>query len=181
MSKSFALVTIANCRLGTHPKRGVTQSGQDISTFNVAYEDGFGKDTKVIWVGCTAFGSHAKLCNRFLYKGACITISGRLSMQEWYDKNDVARQKMHVIIEHVVFNDTSTVKTKQNKDGLTAEDFDDFEQYEQRKESMYAENEHQYQNTMDDFEPDILMQAGEKTFKGVKTSQTPPFNPPRLP
>lgn len=62
------------------------------------------KKEEVCFVDCTAWGKTAENCGNYLAKGRQCLIEGRLSLDQWEDKQTGAkRSKLKVIAENVTF------------------------------------------------------------------------------
>lgn len=60
--------------------------GQPVTNFNLAVETGTRDKPKTMWLDCTFWGKRAEGVNPYLTKGSKITVSGRVSLDE-YTKN----------------------------------------------------------------------------------------------
>ena len=58
---------------------------------------------EVTFVDCTAFGRTADVINQYLAKGRAILVEGRLTLDQWQDKDGNNRSKLKVIIEQFHF------------------------------------------------------------------------------
>lgn len=73
-------------RCGASPEIRYTPSGKAVATMNLAVDDGWGEKKKTVWVSVTLWGQTAELAQKALAKGDRVGITGRLSMDEWDDK-----------------------------------------------------------------------------------------------
>lgn len=102
-------------RLGNDPELTTAKSGMTIANLSVAVPDGFGDDKKTIWLDVTAFQKQAENAGKFLTKGSHIAISGKLSMDEWTDKESgKKRTKLKVIANQIDFLDPKSSERNQD-------------------------------------------------------------------
>ncbi len=69
--------------LGRDPEMRYTPSGQAVTNFSVAVNDGYTnsqgeKVDRTIWVRVTTWGKQAETCNQYLKKGRKVLVEGRL-------------------------------------------------------------------------------------------------------
>ncbi len=69
--------------LGRDPEMRYTPSGQAVTNFSVAVNDGYtnsqgDKVDRTIWVRVTTWGKQAETCNQYLKKGRKVLVEGRL-------------------------------------------------------------------------------------------------------
>ena len=66
-------------RLGRDPELRFTPAGKQVTSFNVAVDDGFGDNKKTIWLRVSAWDKLAETCNNHLKKGSLVLVEGRLT------------------------------------------------------------------------------------------------------
>lgn len=69
--------------LGRDPEMRYTPSGQAVTNFSVAVNDGYTnsqgeKIDRTIWVRVSAWGKQAEICKQYLAKGRRVLVEGRL-------------------------------------------------------------------------------------------------------
>lgn len=74
-------------RAGADPELKYTPKGTAVVELNLAVDDGWGENKKTAWIGITIWGATAELAARAIKKGDRVGITGRLSQEEWEDKN----------------------------------------------------------------------------------------------
>jgi single-strand DNA-binding protein len=94
-------------------------SGTAVASFTLAinhkYKTGGEVKEDVCFVDVTCFGSQAESCGKYLDKGSCVLVDGRLSQRKWEDKETGAkRSKIEIIAQFVNFIDS---KKNQGADG----------------------------------------------------------------
>lgn len=80
-------------RLGSDPELRYTYSGKAVTEINLAVDDGWGENKKTAWIGVVLWGATAELAGRALKKGDRVGITGRLSQDEWEDKQTGKKQR----------------------------------------------------------------------------------------
>lgn len=70
-----------------------TPSGKAVAQLTLAVDDGWGENKKTAWIGVTLWGPTAELAKRAVQKGDRLGISGRLSQEEWDDKETGKKQR----------------------------------------------------------------------------------------
>jgi single-strand DNA-binding protein len=79
-------------------------SGTPVCDFGIAVDDGFGEKKKTCFIDCTAWGGTAENISKWFSKGDGIQIEGRLSLDQWEDKNGGGKRSKHrVVVERFVF------------------------------------------------------------------------------
>jgi single-strand DNA-binding protein len=64
------------------------------------------KQEEVTYVDCTAFGKTGEAIGKYLAKGRPIYIEGRLTLDQWTDKEGKKRSKLFVTVESFEFIDS---------------------------------------------------------------------------
>ena len=92
------------------PETRVTPNGATICKIGIAvnrtYYDSHTNERKedVTFVDCDAFGKTAEAIGRYMSKGKCVLIDGRLRLDQWEDKQSgQQRSKLGVTIENCQF------------------------------------------------------------------------------
>ena len=92
-----------------------SESGDAIANFSLAFRSG--KD-KRSWIKVSAFKRLAEVCEKYLHKGAKVTVSGSLSQEKW-EANGETRTAFKLLANSVEF-----IKTDGRgfEDGQTEDD-----------------------------------------------------------
>ena len=85
-------------RLGRDPEVKTTNAGDTICNFSIAVNTG--KD-KSIWVNITCFKFAAEFASKNLTKGRKVSVSGRLAVDEYTNKEGQKVTKTYVIAQDV--------------------------------------------------------------------------------
>ena len=63
-----------------------------------------GKEEKeVCFIDCSVWNKEAELCAKWLKKGSPISVSGRLKLEKWQDKNGQERSRHVIAVDEVMF------------------------------------------------------------------------------
>ena len=80
-------------RLGADPELRHTPTGKAVCEINLAVDDGWGENKKTVWLGVTIWDKTAELAAKALTKGSRVGFTGRLSQDEWEDKQTGKKQR----------------------------------------------------------------------------------------
>ena len=86
-------------RVGGEVDLRYTASGKAVAALTLAVDDGWGENKKTAWIGVTLWGATAELAKKAVQKGDRLGISGRLSQEEWEDKEGKKQRKTKVTCE----------------------------------------------------------------------------------
>lgn len=86
-------------RVGGEVDLRYTPGGKAVAQLTLAVDDGWGEHKKTAWIGVTLWGATAELAKKAVQKGDRIGISGRLSQEEWEDKEGKKQRKTKVTCE----------------------------------------------------------------------------------
>jgi single-strand DNA-binding protein len=73
-------------RLGSDPEIRYTPKGTAVTNVNLAVDDGWGDKKKTHWIGLVLWDKTAEIAGKYTGKGRQVAISGRLTQEEWEDK-----------------------------------------------------------------------------------------------
>ncbi len=92
-------ITIAGRTGKDAETRHTTQTGDSVTSFSVAVDDGYGDKKTTLWFDCSLWGKRGESLAPHLVKGTAVTVSGDLSKREHEGKtyltvrvNDVTLQ-----------------------------------------------------------------------------------------
>jgi single-strand DNA-binding protein len=80
-------------RVGGEIELRYTPSGKAVTEINLAVDDGFGDNKKTAWIGVTLWGPTAECASKYVSKGDRLGITGRLTQDEWEDKQTGKKQR----------------------------------------------------------------------------------------
>lgn len=90
-------------RAGRDAELRYTPQGTAVAELNIAVDDGFGEKKKTAWIGVVCWAKTAELAAG-IRKGDRVGVSGRLTQDEWQDKESGKTQrKTKVTCEHITF------------------------------------------------------------------------------
>lgn len=75
-----------------------TKNGKGMATGTIAIEGGFGKQKSVCYLDFVLFGNSVTNFERFAFKGYCLYLEGRLSMDTW-ESNGKKQSKVKMIVD----------------------------------------------------------------------------------
>lgn len=92
-------------RIGHHPEFKQTATGKSITTFSVACDRDYYKDSEkqTDWFDCVAWGKTAEFISNNFTKGDMIDISGRLETRKYEDKNGNNRTAFEIKVDMAYF------------------------------------------------------------------------------
>lgn len=94
--------------LGRDPEIKYSGQGTAVCTFSVATtekrkgRDGEAQDITT-WFSCVAFGKQAEIINQHFQKGSPIYLEGRISLEEWTDKEGGKRNTLKLAVSAFEF------------------------------------------------------------------------------
>lgn len=92
-------------RLGNDPELKFTASGNSVTNFSIATNDGTKENPQVNWHRIVVFGKQAEVCSKHLAKGRLVYVEGRIQYRQFTDKEGISRQIAEVIASKVQFLD----------------------------------------------------------------------------
>lgn len=116
---SFQTIIIAG-NLGRDPEMRYTPSGQAVTNFSVAVNEGFTSSSgeriqRTIWFRVSAWGKQAETCNQYLKKGRMVLVEGRLTTDPntggpriWTAQDGTARASFEISAQAVRFLSSRT-------------------------------------------------------------------------
>jgi single-strand DNA-binding protein len=109
---SFNVITIVG-NLGRDPELRYTPQGKAVADFTVATNEKRNGEEIVTWFKCTLWGNTAEAAAKYLTKGSQAYITGRLSVEEWTDKDGNNRHTLSVNASDVQFLGTREQASEQ--------------------------------------------------------------------
>lgn len=111
--------------LGRDAEHKTTQSGQELCSFAVAVNVGFGENKTTVWVDCTRWGKGAEGLARILRKGSKVAVCGELSMREHNGKTYLQCRADNVTVQGTPDGGQRSEPAKQPAGGWAADDSED--------------------------------------------------------
>ena len=101
-------------RLTRDPELRHTQSQTPVASFTLAVDRDYskqeGSDKKTDFIDCVAWRGTAEFVSKHFVKGRMATVSGRLQIREWTDKDGNKRRSSEVTADNVYFCDSPVFK-----------------------------------------------------------------------
>lgn len=104
-----------------------TASNQAVGNFGLAinriwYNQEREKQEETVFVDVTVWGRQAEIVQKYAGKGRAIGVDGRLSLDEWQDREGVTRKKLYVTAERIHLHgsrDEDAREQRQSEEGLS--------------------------------------------------------------
>lgn len=95
-------------RLGNDPEGKTfvnpkTNKEEDVATFSIAIDDGYGNSKKTEWVNCICYGSLAKNVCQYMKKGGMIAVQGKLKKSSYQGKDGQMVYKTEIVVSKQKF------------------------------------------------------------------------------
>ncbi|MCF7889094.1 MAG: single-stranded DNA-binding protein, partial [Victivallales bacterium] len=105
MASFNKVILIGN--LTRDPQLRYTSSGQAVCDFSIAinrkyFVNGQEKE-EVCFVDIVAWSKQAESCGKYLSKGSCVFVEGRLRNDNWEDREGRKRSKLRITADRVQF------------------------------------------------------------------------------
>ncbi len=104
-------------RLGQDPEVRYTQSGQAVTSLNIATDESYTAQDghrvdKTEWHRASVWGKQAEFCGNYLSKGRLVMVEGSLQTRKWQDKQGQDRYSTEINARNV-----QALDSKQNSEG----------------------------------------------------------------
>jgi single-strand DNA-binding protein len=109
-------------RLGQDPATSYSSNGLMVTKISVATTNGFDKTTD--WHRVTCFGKTAEIASKYLYKGAKVLLTGRISYRKWI-KEGVTQYSTEIIADQLEFLDSKPKGELEQPSPTTPENYVD--------------------------------------------------------
>tara|TARA_R110000824_G_scaffold22518_8_gene82365 strand:- start:127 stop:498 length:372 start_codon:yes stop_codon:yes gene_type:complete len=90
-------------RLSRDPEVRTTKKGTSVVKLSIPTDDGWGERKKTTWHNVVVFGKGAELVAKYKKKGDWLSVTGRLEVDEWVDKEGNKRKTPQLIANDVQF------------------------------------------------------------------------------
>lgn len=96
-----------------------TSGGHTAYKFTIAVNNGEKTNTgeyeeTTTWIRCTAWGKQGESIARFVEKGSLLAVSGKLSLNEWTNKEGVVKRDLEMnVSEYTVISSNKKSETKE--------------------------------------------------------------------
>lgn len=110
-------------RLGHAPEVRSTQSGQTVTTLNLATSENYGKGEdkkeKTEWHKVICWDKLGEVAGNYLKKGSQVFIEGKITYSEYEDRDKIKRYKTEIVAFSLIFlggkNDAATASEHEEK------------------------------------------------------------------
>lgn len=90
-------------RVGSQPKLKATKTGNNMCSFSVAVNSGWGDNKTTDWYNVSVFGKQADSCGNYLSKGSLVCVSGSIQLREYEAKDGQKRMSIELTSDSVTF------------------------------------------------------------------------------
>ena len=91
-------------RLGGEPQLRQTQSGESVTNFNLAIDQGYGERKTTAWVRVTCWGKQAEACAQHHSKGDLVAVSSEnFRVSAWASQDGSPQAQLEVTARRVDF------------------------------------------------------------------------------
>ena len=105
--------------LGKDPELRQTTGGNSVCHFSVATNETWisngHKQSHVEWHDVNVWGKMAENCKKFLVKGSCVHITGRINTRSWKNEGGVTISRKEIVARDVRFVDKKSINTDQSE------------------------------------------------------------------
>lgn len=108
-------ITVLTGRLTRDPELRFTQAQTPVASFTLAVERDYADpsgERGVDFIDCVAWRSTAEFVSKFFHKGDMVSVSGRLQIRDWTDRDGNKRRSAEVIAESVYFGSRRAEKSE---------------------------------------------------------------------
>ena len=94
-------ICVLTGHLGQDPEIFYTNDGDPVASFSLAFRSR--KDDNTSWIKVSAFKRLAEVCEKYLHKGAKITVVGVIEQQKWKTNDGEARTGYKLLANNIEF------------------------------------------------------------------------------
>jgi single-strand DNA-binding protein len=76
-------------------------SGDAVCNFSIAVDIGTKTNPKTMWIECALFGKRGEALHQYLVKGTKVTVSGRVSLDEYTSRDGQKKQAMRLTLSEI--------------------------------------------------------------------------------
>lgn len=88
-------------RLGKDAETRSTNSGDKITSFSVAVDQGYGDKKTTMWVNCSMWGDRGSKVAGYIKKGDMIGVTGEAQLRTWTDNQGVLKPSLECRVTDV--------------------------------------------------------------------------------
>jgi single-strand DNA-binding protein len=98
-----------------------TVGSNDLLSFRIPVEDGFGEKKTTTWVACSLWGVRAQKLAPMLSKGTFVIVSGSFSTREWTDKEGKTRTSVELRVSELTLGPKQSAAQAQPAAGAASQ------------------------------------------------------------
>jgi single-strand DNA-binding protein len=76
-------------------------SGDAVCNFSIAVDIGTKTNPKTMWIECALFGKRGEALHQYLLKGTKVTVTGRVSLDEFTGRDGQKKQAMRLTLSEI--------------------------------------------------------------------------------
>jgi single-strand DNA-binding protein len=88
-------------RLGKDAELNRRTTGEPVLNFSLAVDVGTKQDPKTMWIECALWGKRGEALQQYLIKGTKVTVTGRVSLDEYTARDGAKRTAMRVTVNEI--------------------------------------------------------------------------------
>ena len=81
-------------------------SGDAVCNFSIAVDIGTRTNPKTMWIECALFGKRGEALHQYLLKGTKVTVTGRVSLDEFTGRDGQKKQAMRLTLSEIDLHGT---------------------------------------------------------------------------
>lgn len=96
-------------RLTRDPDLRMTQNQKSVVNFTLAVDRDYaaaGERKETDFIDVVAFGNTADFVHKYFLKGNMATVTGRLQIRDWTDREGIKRRSAEVIVDRIYFGES---------------------------------------------------------------------------
>lgn len=88
-------------RLGKDAELNRRTTGEPVLNFSLAVDIGTRTEPKTMWIECALWGKRGEALQQYLIKGTKVTVTGRVSLDEYTARDGAKRTAMRVTVSEI--------------------------------------------------------------------------------
>lgn len=88
-------------RLGKDAELNRRTTGEPVLNFSLAVDIGTRQDPKTMWIECALWGKRGETLQQYLVKGTKVTVSGRVSLDDFTGRDGAKRTALRVTVNDI--------------------------------------------------------------------------------
>lgn len=102
-------------RLGKDAELNRRTTGEPVLNFSLAVDIGTRQEPKTMWIECALWGKRGEALQQYLIKGTKVTVTGRVSLDEYTARDGAKRTAMRVTVNEIDLHGGRDGQTQQTQ------------------------------------------------------------------